>query len=176
MRFFGLCAAVTFAATTFILPVSAQTQPPAAPLTAQTAAGGTLRATPPDSFVYQPAAEVKALSQWPDRKTHSKVVVDHENYFVEYVTRGDSGNNAETHGHWYDYIHVLDGEGTVTYGGTQDGARDVGNAEIRGGTNNGAKTIPLHSGDRLVLPPGLPHLFTATSGNTFTYLIFKHKH
>ena len=176
MRFLGLCAAVTFAATTFILPASAQTQPPAAPLTAQTAAGGTLRATPPDSFVYQPAAEVKALSQWPDRKTHSKVVVDHENYFVEYVTRGDSGNNAETHGHWYDYIHVLDGEGTITYGGTQDGARDVGNAEIRGGTINGAKTIPLNAGDRLVLPPGLPHLFTATSGNTFTYLIFKHKH
>ena len=71
---------------------------------------------------------------------------------------------------------MLDGEGTIQYGGTQDGARDAGNAEIRGGTLNGAKTITLHAGDRLVLPPGLPHLFGATSGNTFTYLIFKHKH
>ena len=175
MRFKGISAAL-LAATIVILPAAAQTAPPAAPLTAQTAAAGTLRATPPDPFVYQPAAEVKVMTQWPDRKTHSKVVIDHENYFVEYVTRGDSGNNPETHGHWYDYIHVLDGEGTIQYGGTQDGARDAGNAEIRGGTLNGAKTITLHAGDRLVLPPGLPHLFGATSGNTFTYLIFKHKH
>ena len=169
---------ITFAAAALVaalaLPSAAQT--PAPPLTAQTATAGTLRSTPPDPFVYQSAAEVKAMTQWPDRKTHSKVVADHENYFVEYVTRGDSGNNAEAHGHWYDYIHVLDGEGTITYGGTQDGGRDVGNAEIRGGTLNGAKTITLHGGDRLVLPPGLPHLFTATKGNTFTYLIFKHKH
>jgi len=171
MRFQGISAAL-LAATIVILPAAAQTAPP----TAQTAAAGTLRATPPDPFLYQPAAEVKAMTQWPDRKTHSKVVIDHENYFVEYVTRGDSGNNPETHGHWYDYIHVLDGEGTIQYGGTQDGARDAGNAEIRGGTLNGAKTITLHAGDRLVLPPGLPHLFGATSGNTFTYLIFKHKH
>ncbi len=95
----------------------------------------------------------------------SKVVADRENYFVEYVTRGDSGNNPETHGHWYDYIHVLDGEGTITYGGTQDGARDVGNAEIQGGNSqHGAKIITLHSGDRQVLPLSLPHLFGATFG------------
>lgn len=164
------------AAALAVLTLPAAAQPATPPLTAQTATTGTLRSTPPDPFVYQSAAEVKAMTQWPDRKTHSKVVADHENYFVEYVTRGDSGNNPETHGHWYDYIHVLDGEGTITYGGTQDGGRDVGNAEIRGGALNGAKTITLHGGDRLVLPPGLPHLFTATQGNTFTYLIFKHKH
>ncbi len=175
MRFYGFPAAIALTVT-FASPALTQTPQPAAPLTAQTATAGTLRATPPDPFVYQSAAEVKALTQWPDRKTHSKVVADHESYFVEYVTRGDSGNNPETHGHWYDYIHVLDGEGTITYGGTQDGARDVGNMETRGGTLNGGKVITLHSGDRLVLPPGLPHLFTATKGNTFTYLIFKHKH
>ena len=33
----------------------------------------------------------------------------------------------------------------------------------------------LHPGDRLVIPPGLPHLFTATAGHTFTYVIFKQK-
>jgi len=26
-----------------------------------------------------------------------------------------------------------------------------------------------------VIPPGMPHIFTATQGHTFTYLIFKHK-
>ena len=64
-----LSAAAVLAA--LVLPAAAQT--PAPPLTAQTATAGTLRSTPPDPFVYQSAAEVKALTQWPDRKTHSKV-------------------------------------------------------------------------------------------------------
>jgi len=135
----------------------------------------TLRATPFEPFLYQTAKEVDALTHKPDGKVASAVVSDHEYYYVEYVTRADSGNNPEAHGHWYDYIHVLGGEGTITYGGTQPGARDVGQAEMRGGTLEGAKTITLHPGDRLVIPPGLPHLFSATKGNTFTYLIFKQR-
>ena len=30
-------------------------------------------------------------------------------------------------------------------------------------------------GDTALIPPGMPHIFTATPGHTFTYLIFKHK-
>jgi quercetin dioxygenase-like cupin family protein len=135
----------------------------------------TLRSTPFEPFIYQPAAQVEALTHKPDGKTASAVVSDHEYYYIEYVTRGPTGNNPEAHGHWYDYIHVLAGEGTITYGGTQQDAKDVGQAEMRGGTMVGARTITLRPGDRLVIPPGLPHLFTATPGNTFTYLIFKQR-
>jgi len=135
----------------------------------------TLRSTPFEPFIYQPASQVDALTHKPDGKTASAVVSDHEYYYIEYVTRSAVGNNPEAHGHWYDYIHVLAGEGTITYGGTQQGARDAGQAEMRGGTMIGAKTITLHPGDRLVIPPGLPHLFSATPGNTFTYLIFKQR-
>jgi quercetin dioxygenase-like cupin family protein len=174
MTYRGDLAAAALAAA-LSAPSSAQTPTtPPAPA-AQSTMAGTLRSTPLEPFVYQPAAEVAAMTHFPDKKTHSKVISDHEYYWVEYVTRGDSGNNAEAHGHWYDYIHVLDGEGTITVGGTQDGARDAGNQEMRGGTLNGAKTITLKPGDRLVIPPGLPHLFTATKGNTFTYLIFKQR-
>jgi quercetin dioxygenase-like cupin family protein len=130
--------------------------------------------TPPDAFVYQPAAEVAALTHRADGKPQSKIVIDHENYFIEYVTR-TINTQSEAHGHWYDYIHVLDGEGTITYGGTQQGAHDAGDLEIRGGALVGGKTITLHPGDRLVVPPGLVHLFTATPGHTFTYLIFKQR-
>ena len=168
----ALALAAAFSTPSFAQMSSAQ---PTTPPAAQSTTTGSLRATPVEPFVYQPAAEVAAMTHFPDRKTHSKVVVDHENYWIEYVTRGDSGNNPEAHGHWYDYIHVLDGEGTITVGGTQDGARDAGNQEMRGGTLNGAKTITLKPGDRLVIPPGLPHLFTATKGNVFTYLIFKQR-
>ena len=144
--------------------VSAQTATPPAPHT-----------QPTDAFVYQPRAEVEALTHRTDGKPQSKIVIDHENYFIEYVTRGDSGNNPEAHGHWYDYIHVLDGEGSITYGGTQEGGADSGNGEIRGGKLVGGKLQILHPGDRLVIPPGMPHIFTATQGHTFTYLIFKQR-
>jgi len=143
---------------------------------AQTPGGGAPapHTTPPDAFVYQPAAEVEALTHRGDGKPQSKIVIDHENYFIEYVTRVIN-TNAEAHNHWYDYIHVLDGEGSITYGGTQEGGTDAGQGEIRGGKLVGGKFQLLHPGDRLVIPPGMPHIFTATQGHTFTYLIFKQK-
>jgi mannose-6-phosphate isomerase-like protein (cupin superfamily) len=141
---------------------------------AQPAAPPPLHATKAEPFVYQPAAEVEALTHRPDGKPQSAITSDHEYYYIEYVTR--SINKAsEAHGHWYDYIHVLSGEGTITYGGTQEGAHDTGDLEMRGGALTGGKTITLHPGDRLVVPPGLVHLFTATPGNSFTYLIFKQR-
>jgi quercetin dioxygenase-like cupin family protein len=160
MRQWGFLAGAMLA--TLSLAASAQTPAPA------------LHTTPPDAFVYQPAAEVEALTHRADGKPQSKIVIDHENYFIEYVTR-TINTQSEAHGHWYDYIHVLDGEGTITYGGTQQGAHDAGDLEMRGGALVGGKTITLHPGDRLVVPPGLVHLFTATPGHTFTYLIFKQR-
>ena len=148
------------------MPFAATAQPAAAPPAPHT--------TPNDAFVYQPAAEVQALTHRTDGQPQSKIVIDHENYFIEYVTRVIN-TNAEAHNHWYDYIHVLDGEGSITYGGTQEGGTDSGGGEIRGGKLVGGKLQLLHPGDRLVIPPGLPHIFTATPGHTFTYLIFKQK-
>jgi hypothetical protein len=161
MTFRRLLAVTALAALPFT--ASAQTAAPAAPHT-----------TGFDAFVYQPAAEVEALTHRTDGKPQSKIVIDHENYFIEYVTRVIN-TNAEAHGHWYDYIHVLDGEGSITYGGTQEGGKDTGQQEIRGGNLVGGKTQILHPGDRLVVPPGMPHIFTATPGHTFTYLIFKQR-
>jgi quercetin dioxygenase-like cupin family protein len=158
-----LCRFLTIAAVA--LPVAAF---------AQTATPPALHTTPPDAFVYQPAAEVEAMTHRTDGKPQSKIVIDHENYFIEYVTRVIN-TNAEAHNHWYDYIHVLDGEGSITYGGTQEGGTDAGLGEIRGGKLVGGKFQILHPGDRLAIPPGMPHIFTATPGHTFTYLIFKQK-
>jgi len=123
---------------------------------------------------FRPNWHLEAMTHKPGGKTVSVITSDHETYFIEYVTRGIN-TAPEAHGHWYDYIQVLDGEGSITYGGTQEGAHDVGDQELRGGALTGGKTITLHPGDRLVVPPGLVHLFTATPGNTFTYLIFKQR-
>ena len=139
----GILATAAFVAW----PVVTIAQPAAAP-----------HATKAEPFVYQPAAEVEALTHRPDGKPQSAITSDHEYYYIEYVTRGIN-KASEAHGHWYDYIHVLSGEGTITYGGTQDGAHDTGDLEMRGGALAGGKTITLHPGDRLVVPPGLVHLF-----------------
>jgi quercetin dioxygenase-like cupin family protein len=160
-RRFAILAALAAA------PVTVFAQPAPAPAPAP-------HTIPADAFVYQPAAEVQALTHRTDGKPQSKIVIDHENYFIEYVTRVIN-TNAEAHNHWYDYIHVLEGEGSITYGGTQEGATDGGAGEMRGGRLVGGKLQLLHPGDRLVIPPGMPHIFTATPGHTFTYLIFKHK-
>ena len=146
-----------------VLPLGASAQEATAPHT-----------TGFDAFVYQPATEVEALTHRADGKAQSKIVIDHETYFIEYVTR-TINTVPEAQGHWYDYIHVLDGEGSITYGGTQDGGKDSGQQEIRGGKLVGGKLQILHPGDRLVVSPGMPHLFTATPGHTFTYLIFKQR-
>jgi mannose-6-phosphate isomerase-like protein (cupin superfamily) len=166
MSFKGILTLAALAA----LPFTASAQTPS----------GTAGAPPPlhttkaEPFVYQPAAEVEALTHRADGQPQSALTSDHEYYFIEYVTR-TINKASEAHGHWYDYIHVLSGEGTITYGGTQEGAHDTGDLEMRGGALTGGKTITLHPGDRLVVPPGLVHLFTATPGNTFTYLIFKQR-
>lgn len=148
------------------LPLAASAQTPAPPAAPHT--------TGFDAFVYQPAADVAAMTHSSDGKQHSKIVIDHENYFIEYVTRVIN-TNAEAHNHWYDYIHVLEGEGSITYGGNQEGGTDSGLGEIRGGKLVGGKFQILKPGDRLVIPPGMPHIFTATPGHTFTYLIFKQR-
>jgi hypothetical protein len=153
------------------LPFAASAQTPGGAPAESAAAPHT---TPFDAFIYQPAEEVKALTHRADGKPQSKIVIDHETYFIEYVTRAIN-TVPEAHGHWYDYIHVLDGEGSITYGGTQDGGKDSGQDEIRGGKLVGGKFQLLHPGDRLVIPPGMPHLFTATPGHSFTYLIFKQR-
>ena len=69
--------------------------------TAQPASPPAPHTTPNDAFVYQPASEVQALTHRTDGKPQSKIVIDHENYFIEYVTRVIN-TNAEAHNHWYD--------------------------------------------------------------------------
>src|SRR5258708_17688832 len=110
------------------LPIAAFAQAPGGAAAAPPAP----HSTPNDAFVYQPAAEVEAMTHRTDGKPQSKIVIDHENYFIEYVTRVVNPN-AEAHNHWYDYIHVLDGEGSITYGGTPERGTDSGGGGLRAG-------------------------------------------
>ena len=149
-------------------PTMAQTPAPAP-------APPTLRGTPTEAYKYLSTDEIARLAFRPG-PVNSTVVSDHESYFIEFVKRGDSGNSTEAHMHWYDYITVLAGEGTITYGGTVANPNVANPEEPRGVTPMTGGTVQrLRPGDYLVIPPGLWHSFSATPGNTFNYVIFKQR-
>jgi mannose-6-phosphate isomerase-like protein (cupin superfamily) len=107
--------------------------------------------------------------------THANVVVNHENYNVEYVTRPYITNHVENHTHFVGYFTVLDGEGIIAYGG-KPADPDYGNpAEPHATTMTDAKVIALHVGDFIVVPAGTWYFFSATQGHTMTYVLFKQR-
>ena len=130
-----------------------------------------LSATPADSFKYLSAKDEAALLNKPGPGPFVSVLSDHEYYLSEIAARNTDGE-VELHKHWIDFMSVLSGDVTLTYGGTLTGAKEVAPGELRGGTIAGGKTIRLHPGDYLEIPAGVPHLMTAPKNN-FRYLIVK---
>src|SRR5215475_7938212 len=100
-------------------------------LTSTALAQTSLRSLPAEGFKYLSAKEVDALTDKPGPGAKTAFPVDHENYYVEYATRSDAGNEAEMHAHWTHYLHVLSGAATLTYGGTIAKARDTGPGQVR---------------------------------------------
>lgn len=107
--------------------------------------------------------------------THANVVVNHEDYNVEYVTRPFISNHVENHIHYVDYVTVLDGEGFISYGGEPTDANYGNPAEPHATKMTGAKEIPLHVGDFVVVPAGTWYYFSGTEGHTMTYVLFKQR-
>ena len=132
-----------------------------------------LRATPAESFKFLSAKELEALTDKPGPGAKTAFPVDHENYYVEYAIRSDTGNVPEVHVHWSHYIQVLSGEALLTYGGTVSNAKETAPGQIRGDTIVGGTSITVRSGDFLQIPAGMPHLFSVTGGSAkFRYVVF----
>jgi quercetin dioxygenase-like cupin family protein len=132
-----------------------------------------LRSIPAEPFKYLSAKEVDALTDKPGPGAKTAFPVDHENYYVEYARRSDTGNVPEVHVHWTHYIQVLSGEAALTYGGTVSNAKDTGPGQIRGDAIVGGTTITVRPGDFLQIPAGMPHLFIPTSPTVkFHYVVF----
>src|ERR1700753_2086581 len=134
-----------------------------------------VRNTPPDPYIYKPAAELDAMISKPSQGQvyGAGFVNDHENYGIEFVKRLDHGNSVELHPHWIDQITIIAGEGMLTYGGKVEGGTTAPNGELRGGTQVGATTQALHPGDFVLIPAGTPHKFDASLGKTLTYVVAK---
>jgi len=130
-----------------------------------------------NGFQFRPYSEVDTVlaKPQPGRTLSTAMVSDHHDkgYYVEFVRRFNSDNDAEVHTEWADQITIVGGEGVLTYGGTVSNPRKMSATEIRGDGQVGATTKKLSAGDYMLIPPGLPHTFDAARGKTLTYVIFK---
>jgi mannose-6-phosphate isomerase-like protein (cupin superfamily) len=143
----------------------------AVPAAAQTP----VRSTPPDGYIFKSHAEIDKAASVPEPGMvyGATIINDHENYYVEFVKRQDHGNMVELHRNWIDQVTILEGEGTLTYGGTISNPQMRSNGDVRGGEQVGAKTQALHPGDFVLVPAGMPHTFTAAPGKTLSYVVYK---
>ena len=94
------------------------------------------------------------------------------------VVRLHTGD-AERHQFWADQIYVNHGDLILVYGGIMLQERPNGGPNVSGETLGsgieGGKEIPLHTGDIIHIPAGIPHWVKVTPGTTAAYLVFKEK-
>ena len=137
----------------------------------------TLRGTPDETFRYVSHEEIakRQMTPWPGEVYASAFTSDHEYFFVEFVKRLDHGNYIEQHTHWIDQTTILAGDAILTYGGTIADSKEIAPGEFRGHSQVGAKTIHMHPGDFVMIPPGTPHHFDALPGKVLNYVVYKHR-
>jgi glc operon protein GlcG len=84
-------------------------------------------------------------------------------YKVHASRRVEPGQ-AEIHTLDTDVIYVVDGSATLVTGGKVPDAKPIAPNEIRGSKIEGGIEHHIGKGDAIIIPNGLPHQFTAVSG------------
>jgi len=84
-------------------------------------------------------------------------------YKVHASRRVEPGQ-AEIHTLDTDVIYVVDGSATLVTGGKAVDAKEIAPNEIRGAKIEGGEEQRITKGDVIVIPNGLPHQFTAVTG------------
>jgi mannose-6-phosphate isomerase-like protein (cupin superfamily) len=92
--------------------------------------------------------------------------------YITLFSHRTADGTPERHANWNDIMVMLQGEVTLTYGGTISGNAVDANGESHGGTITGGTTVTLHKGDYLQVPAGVPHLMTNPKGD-FRYFVTK---
>jgi mannose-6-phosphate isomerase-like protein (cupin superfamily) len=136
---------------------------------------GAAQAQPTETFKFLSAGDVVALTDKPGTGPKTAHLAEHPAYDVEYALRTDTGNMVEVHAHTTHYIHILEGQGTLTYGGRVIGWTQTAPGEIRGSAIADGTVRAVHAGDYMQIPAGMPHLFNAAAGTKLRYLVFNIK-
>jgi glc operon protein GlcG len=81
-----------------------------------------------------------------------------------HASRRIEPGQAEIHTLDTDVIYVVDGSATLVTGGSVPGAKPIGPNEIRGSKIEGGEEHRIGKGDAIIIPNGVPHQFTAVTG------------
>ncbi len=95
-------------------------------------------------------------------------------HFTMLTVRTASGG-AEVHEHYADIFFVVDGEATLTTGGTVLNPASAGPGETRGTAVQGGVRQKLGKGDVVHISPKTPHQLSISEGHSFTYFVVKVK-
>src|SRR6266508_1895253 len=81
-----------------------------------------------------------------------------------HASRRVGPGQAEIHTLDTDVIYVVDGSATLVNGGKATDAKEIAPNEIRGTKIEGGEAHQIAKGDVIVIPKGVPHQFTAVTG------------
>ncbi len=115
------------------------------------------------------------LEMQPDLKTTGSVTEPldtYSNHSTMLTVRTKSGG-AELHEHFSDIFFVLDGNATLTTGGTIAEPHSVSAGETRGTSVQGGMERKLGKGDVVHISPNTPHQLSLANGQSLTYFVVK---
>jgi glc operon protein GlcG len=99
-----------------------------------------------------------------------KVLVNMGNYMV-HASHREADGIAEIHTLDTDLIYVLEGSATFVTGGSVPDARAIEPNEFRGSAISGGESRRVARGDVVVVPAGVPHMFTEVQGPLNYYVV-----
>ncbi len=99
-----------------------------------------------------------------------KVLVNMGNYMV-HASHRDMDGVAEIHTLDTDLIYMLAGSATFVTGGSVPDAKVIEPTELRGSAIVGGDSRRIGKGDVIVVPAGVPHMFTEVQGPLDYYVV-----
>jgi mannose-6-phosphate isomerase-like protein (cupin superfamily) len=106
------------------------------------------------------------------RGSAGKILSEYKNHYTMLTARTKSGG-AELHGHFADFLVVVDGEGMELTGGTIVDRKDAPNGDAAGSRLEGATEHTLKKGDIIHIPAGTPHQSIEGPGQSIIIYVIK---
>lgn len=132
-----------------------------------------------DPFLYMTKQQAFATvaKADPAGNATSNSIVKHDD-FQEIVVQRTVSGKVETHDFYTDYMLIVDGDATITIGGTVKGNAKNPNGqpgEWLGAASTGGKVYDLKPGVLIVIPKGVPHWMQLPKNGMLHYVTFKRK-
>ena len=151
-----------------VLAIAAMLLPQPCVMRAQTAAVDAY--TP--AQLKQMSAELRTQASASPGGAASEVLKRYPQHYTMLAYRNQSGI-AEVHENFADVFIIVEGSATLESGGTVVAPKAGGPGETRGAALKGSSGTPLHAGDIVHIPAGVPHLMKLDRGSSVLYFVIK---